>query len=512
MGGNQPRMSLRIGDAPITIEDVVRVARQGTKVTLSQSALRKVARSRTILESVVKSGKIVYGVNTGFGKLAEIRIPPSKAAKLQENLIRSHASGVGEPFPEDVVRAAIFLRLVTFLTGYCGVTVKLVDMVAKMLNQHIVPIVPEKGSLGASGDLAPSAHIALVMIGRGEAMVDSSKLDGAQALRRKGLNPIRLKPKEGISLINGTQVMTAIGALVLHDSLLLLKTADIAAAMTLEALEGSLEPFDEQIQKLRPYDGQLIVAQNISRIVAGSGLVKSTKDLQDPFSLRCVPQVHGAIRECVSFSKRIVETEINSVTDNPIVVPEKNQVLSGGNFHGQPVSMAMDLLALSMCQSSVISGSRIERLLNPMLSGLPAFLSENSGLHSGLMITQYVAQSLISENRVLSHPASIDHASVSAGQEDHASMGTIAARKAKQILDNAINVIAIELLAAAQALEFRKPTRQGKGTAAAYQIIRESVSPLHGDRELHRDVQSLVKLLKSGALVQKVGGAVGSLS
>lgn len=466
-----------------------------------------------MVERLVRERRPVYGITTGFGKFSDVPISAEQTAALQRNLLMSHACAVGEPLAPEVVRAMLLLRAQALSRGHSGIRVETLELLVAFLNRGLIPVVPEQGSLGASGDLAPLAHMCLPLIGLGEAIVDGERLPGAEALQRAGLSPVTLTAKEGLALINGTQAMTALGSLGLHDAQVLLKTADIAAALTAEALGAIPAAWDARVQALRLHAGQQAAGRNLRRLTEGSRLTTRPGQMrtQDPYTLRCIPQVHGASRTALEHVAQILEWEMNAVTDNPLLFPDGDEVISGGNFHGQPVALAMDYLAIAVAELADISERRIERLVNPQLSGLPAFLTRNGGVHSGLMITQYTAASLVSENKVLAHPASVDSIPSSANQEDHVSMGTTAARKARQVIANVRRVLAIELLCAAQAVEFVGPERLAPATRAVYDAVRERVAPLDGDRVLAPDIETLADLVHSGELVAAVEAVVGPL-
>ena len=504
--------AVRVG-RELCLDDVVRVARYGQPVGLDSESVERVRRSRAYIERLLREGRVVYGVTTGFGKLAQVRISPDNTGLLQRNLLLSHAIGVGEPLPTEVVRAMMLLRAHSLALGYSGVREAVIQLLIEMLNRWVHPIVPSQGSVGASGDLAPLAHMCLPMIGEGTAEYNGTVMSGGQAMRMAGLEPIELEAKEGLALINGTQAMTAIGALTLYDAIELCTLADIAGAMSLEALKGSLKPFDPRVVAVRPHPGAIIVSENFRKLGVNSPIHKSHEHcdkVQDAYSLRCIPQVHGASRDALHHCKTVVEREINSVTDNPLVFVEE-AVISAGNFHGQPVALAMDYAKIAIAELANISERRIEYLLDPALSGLPAFLAREGGLNSGLMISQYTAASLVSENKVLAHPASVDSIPTSANQEDHVSMGATAARQARMILENARWVLAIEFVVAAQALEFHKPLEPGPGVKSALSAIRTVVPPLETDRLLTPDVEAVRTLMCSGAIRQAVESAIGKL-
>lgn len=504
---------------PADLEDV---ARRRRRVVLEASARDKVQRARHAIEQVAGAGDSaprVYGVNTGFGALAETRISASEVRRLQKNLVRSHSTGVGPDMPEAAVRGMMLLRAQTLALGHSGVRVEVIELLCQMLERNVVPRVPAQGSVGASGDLAPLAHLALAMIGEGEARVDGEPCDGAEALRRAGLAPLELEAKEGLALINGTQYMTAYGVLAICDAAELLRVADIAGAMSLDALKGSARPFEERLMKLRPHPGQATVAANLRKLLSESAIMESHHDcnkVQDPYSLRCMPQVHGASRDALGWAREVLEREINSATDNPSVFVEaggRAEVVSGGNFHGQPVAYALDLAAIALAELGNISERRVEQLVNPALSsGLTPFLAKNSGLESGFMIAQVASASLVSENKVLCHPASVDSIPSSAGKEDHVSMGSIGARKLEQVVENVRRCLAIELLTAAQGLEQRRPLLGGRGVEAAHAAVRARVPALDDDRPLYRDIEAVAELIRDGSLSRQVSRAVDGLA
>jgi histidine ammonia-lyase len=502
----------------LSIEDVVRVAIKGEKVELSDESIEKVEHSRKYVENIIGRGEIVYGVTTGFGKFCNVVISPEDVRKLQINLIRSHSVGVGDYFPEEVVRAMMLLRINALARGYSGIRLSTLITLIEMLNKGVTPLVPCQGSLGASGDLVPLAHMALVMMGEGEAVFKGEILPGGKALERAGIKPVVLEAKEGLALINGTQAMSAVGSLALACAVNLSKAADICGALSFEALNGIIDALDERIQEVRPHPGQASCARNLRRLLHGSEFVTQQGQLkvQDAYALRCIPQVHGAVKDAIWHVKKVLEIEINSATDNPLIFPEEERVISGGNFHGEPVAINMDYLSIAVSELANISERRIERLVNPHLNeGLPAFLTEKGGLNSGLMISQYTAAALVSENKTLSFPASVDSIPSSANQEDHVSMGTIAARKALKIVENTTNVLAIELLCAAQALDFRmeknRSLKLGKGTDVVYKAVRDIVPKIVEDRVLSVDVKKLTNIIKSGELVKKVEEVIGEL-
>ncbi len=495
----------------LTLEEVGAVARGEAVVELSPEALAKVERARALVDRVAAGDAPVYGINTGFGTLAEVRIEKSDLRQLQRNLILSHAAGVGAPLPKHEARALMLLRANVLAKGYSGVRPQTLGLLLEMLNRDIVPVVPERGSVGASGDLAPLAHLALTLIGEGEVFAFGERLKSSEALARAGLAPSVLEAKEGLALVNGTQAICAVGALALIDAEELLEVADLAGAMTLEGLLGSHRPFIPEIHQIRPHAGQQAAAANLRALLKGSEIVESHVNcgkVQDPYSLRCMPQVHGAARDGIAFARQQLAVEINAATDNPLVFSDGEMLVSGGNFHGQPVSIGMDVLAMSITQLAAISERRIEQLVNPMLSGLPPFLTKNSGLNSGFMIGQVTAAALVVESRILCHPACVDSIPSSAGREDHVSMGMTASLKARQVVDHVRTVLAIELLAAAQALDFRRPLKPARAVHAAWERIRAAVPFMEQDRELHLDIAAVKALVDNGELLAAARNAI----
>ncbi|HEY7179274.1 MAG TPA: histidine ammonia-lyase [Gaiella sp.] len=497
----------------LTIDDVWDVAVERRPVALGTQGRTRAAAARAFLESQV--GDHTYGVNTGFGRFVSESIPPEHAAELQLRLLRSHACGVGEPYPEDVVRAAMLLRANTLAKGYSGARVETIELLVSMLVAGIVPHVPSRGSVGASGDLAPLAHLALPLVGEGEATVDGRSLTGIEALRASGLEPVTLAPKEGLALINGTQFMSAMAALALVRAKRLTNAADVACAMSLEALQGTPTSFHPAIHAARPLPGQVRSAANLRALLAGSAIVESHRwcdKVQDAYSLRCAPQVHGASRDLLEHVARTVAVELNAATDNPLVLLEEELIVSNGNFHGQPIAIGLDCLAIACAELANISERRTERLVNPSLSdGLPPFLvAREEGLNSGFMIPQYVAAALVSENKALCHPGSVDSIPTSAGQEDHVSMGNGAGLKALQVLANAERVLAIELLAGAQAVEFLAPLEPGVGVRAARELVRTLSDRVREDRPLSADIERVAGAIRDGSLEAAVEKGVGA--
>jgi histidine ammonia-lyase len=504
---------VEIGGA-LSIQDVVAVAR-GEPAALSPSAAERMRASRRIVDDKVSAGETVYGVTTGLGSLATVRLDPGEVRRLQHDLLRSHAVGVGPPLTDREVRAMLLLRAHVLALGYSGVRPVVVERLLELLNGEILPIVPEQGSLGASGDLAPLAHLALPLIGEGEVDFHGDRMPGHTALERAGIEPLALEPKEGLSLINGTQGMLAVGVLAAHRGAALAKAADVASALTIEAILATDRSFDERIHRLRPHPGQGDSASNLRKLLRGSEIVASHREsrhlVQDAYSLRCAPQVHGAFRDTLAHAEQVMTIEMGSVSDNPIVL-EDGEVLSGGNFHGQPVAVVLDALALATVSLASISERRLYRLLDPSTNnGLPAFLVDRAGLNSGFMLVQYTAAALVSESKSLAHPASVDSIPSSAGQEDHVSMGMTSARHARDCLANAEAVIALEVLGAAQGIDLRRPLKPAAGTAAALAAVREAVPFLDGDRQLKPDVDAAIELVRSGALVEAVEASIGAL-
>ncbi len=489
----------------LTLEEVRAVAEGRARAEIDPAARQRVRAARELVEARAGEDRPHYGINTGFGTLAEVSIPRPDLARLQRNLVLSHAAGVGEPLALPEARALVLLRANVLAKGHSGIREATLDLLVEMLNRGCIPVVPERGSVGASGDLAPLAHLALVVIGEGEAWVEGERLPGRRALERVGLSPIALAAKEGLALVNGTQAMTAVGTLSLLRAERLAAAADVAGAMTLEGLLGSHRPFLAEVQRARGQPGQSAAAAHLRELLADSPLNASHQGpgchkVQDPYSLRCMPQVHGAAREGIAFCRAILEREANAATDNPLIFAELGEIVSGGNFHGQPVSLALDVLAIAASHLATISERRVEQLVNPSLSGLPPFLAHQPGLDSGYMIAQVTSAALVSENKVLCHPASVDSIPSSAGREDHVSMGMTAALKARQVLENVRACLAIEMLVAAQALDLRLPLRPGPRVAEAHRRIRAVVPHLDGDRELHRDVQAVCRLVDEGSL------------
>ncbi len=495
-----------ITGADLTIEDVVSVARFHAKVELAPDAKKRIEDSKKIVNDIVESGVPTYGISTGFGELSTVAISKDQNGALQRNLIISHACGVGNPFPEDIVRAIMLLRLNTHASGFSGVTPAIPEILKDMLNEGVIPFVPEKGSLGASGDLANLAHIALSMIGEGKAYYKGELMPSKDALAKAGLKPVVLSGKDGLGIINGTPVMSGIGALAVHDAEQLVKTANMGASLVFEAFNGITAALDPRIHQSRPHKGQIETAKFLLEMLEGSSSINTREnDVQDPYTLRCVPQVHGASTDAIAHVREVLEIEINSVTDNPLVFPDNHDVISGGNFHGQPIALNMDFLGIAVSELANISERRTERMVNPQLNGgLPAFLIENGGVNSGFMIPQYTAASLVSENKVLAHPASVDSITSSGNKEDHVSMGTNAARKITEIIKNTRLVLAIEWLVAAQACDLRGIKQYGKGTAKMMKLIREHISKVSEDRILYNDIMKTLEIVSDDENINKL--------
>ncbi len=496
------------GDS-LSLEQLVNVARHGWKVELSERAVEKVRKSRAIVEDIVENNKVVYGITTGFGKFADVSISKEDCRQLQTNLILSHACGAGPLFPTDTVRSIMLLRANALAKGFSGVRLETLSTLVEMLNRGVHPQIPEKGSLGSSGDLAPLSHMVLPLLGEGEAEFGGEVLTGAEAMKRAGIPVIELTAKEGLALINGTCVMTGVGALAIYDSINLAKISDVAAALSLEALRGITDAYSSKIQDIRPHRGQMTTSKNVLALVEGSMFVTRQGQLrvQDAYALRCVPQVHGATKDALNYIRDKVVIEMNSATDNPIIA-EDGEVLSGGNFHGQPMALSFDFLGIAVAELANISERRLERLINFQLNDLPPFLVKHGGLNSGFMITQYAAAALVSENKVLAHPASVDSIPSSANQEDHVSMGTIAARKAMSIAENARRVLTTEIMAACQAIDFRAGLKLGAGTEEAYAAVREVVPFIEKDKIMYKEIDKVEELLASGKLLERVGKKV----
>lgn len=491
----------------LTLSQLKKILYTSEPVQASKESLTKVKNSRKAVEEIVNQEKTVYGINTGFGKLSDVRIDKNDVETLQLNLIHSHACGVGEPFPEVVSRAMLLLRANALLKGYSGVRPLIIDRLLILLNKAIHPVIPQQGSLGASGDLAPLSHLALTLLGEGEVFYKGTRIPAQQALQAEGLEPIMLSAKEGLALINGTQAMTAMGAVAYLEAEKLAYQSEKIAAVTMEGLRGIIDAFDDNVHQARGYQEQIDVAQRMRAYLAGSKLITVQGELrvQDAYSLRCIPQVHGATWQTLQYVKDKLEIEINAATDNPLIFDDGKKIISGGNFHGQPIALAMDFLGIAMAELANISERRIERLVNPQLNDLPPFLSSKPGLQSGAMIMQYVAASLVSENKTLAHPASVDSIPSSANQEDHVSMGTIGARHAYQIIQHTRQVLAIELICASQAAEIRGKEKMAAFTQRLVEQVRKYVAPIEVDRIFSNDMEKLSKALKKSFEIDSEG-------
>lgn len=497
---------ITLNGRPLSIEDVTKVARCEAPVALGAEARVAMERSRALVELAVADRAVVYGVTTGFGRFADRVIPTESIEQLQHNLIMSHAMGVGDPLPRFAVRAMMLLRAASLALGYSGVRPRVVEMLLDLLNADILPVVPAKGSVGASGDLAPLAHLALVLIGLGEAEAGEERLSGADALARAGLKPLRLTAKEGLALINGTQEMTALAVMVCDGAANALDVADIAGALSLDAVRGTNRPFAACVQDVRPHPGQVLAAARLRALTDQSQILASHRydrhKVQDPYSFRCMPQVHGASRDAAAYLRRVVEIEINSATDNPLIFADDGDIVSGGNFHGQPLAIGLDLAAIALAEIGSISERRIEAMLDPHFSELPAFLTVHGGVDSGFMVSQYTAAALVSENKVLAHPASVDSIPTSANQEDHVSMGVTAGLKALSVLANVETVLAIELLCAAEGIDYRRPLRSSPPLEAVHALLRTETAHVDADRPLYPDIAVASRMVREGRIAR----------
>jgi histidine ammonia-lyase len=510
----RPLEPVLLNGSRLGLEELEAVARAGRPVALTEPARAAVARARTVVADAIERGTVVYGVTTGFGSFADVVVPRDRLRELQLNLVRSHAAGVGDPLGEPETRALMLLRANVLAKGFSGIRPQTLDLLIAMINSRVHPVIPCQGSVGASGDLAPLAHLALALVGEGSCVHEGRALPAAEALSRAGLAPVALEAKEGIALINGTQLMTAVGGLALAEAQRLARTADVAGALSLDALKGTDVAFDPRIHAARPHPGQGASARNLRRLLAGSPIRESHRDcgkVQDAYSLRCMPQVHGAARDALAYVASAFGVELNAATDNPMVFAETAEMLSGGNFHGQPVAIASDVMAIAVAELGSISERRTERLVNPALSDLPAFLAREGGVQSGLMIAQVTAAALASENKALAHPASVDSIPTCANKEDHVSMGATAARKAAQVVANTRRILAIELLAGCQALEFLKPLRTSPPLEAVYERVRSRVAPHDRDRPLSPEIEAVAEMVRSGELAAAAASVCGTL-
>jgi len=508
-------MSIRIDGSPFSLDELRRFL-EGEKVEVSPSSKSRVRKVRAFVERALKSDRAYYGINTGFGLLSNRRIPKKELERLQLNLVVSHAVGVGEPFPQDVVRLMMLLRANVLALGYSGIRQETLDLLVGMLNRGVEPLVPSKGSVGASGDLAPLAHLALCMIGRGEAFHGGRRMDARRALKSAGLGPVKLLAKEGLALVNGTQAMAAMGALALMKLDNLLKVADIVGAMAVEGDSASRRPFDRRLQMLRPHPGQKATAANVRKLIAGSRIIASharCTRVQDPYSFRCIPQVHGAVKDAVAYARGVIMRELGSCTDNPIIFADDEEIVPGGNFHGEPLAIAMDTVCIAAAELGSISERRVAILTAPLAGEIDEkFLTPEAGINSGLMMPHVTMSALVSENKVLAHPASVDTIPTSGGQEDHVSMGTHAARKALEVIANVEEILAIELFAACEAIDLQGGRgRPGRGTGAVHDLVRGAVPEIEGDREYRRDMELCARMVRSGEVVRAAEDACGEL-
>ncbi len=494
---------MEICGRPISLTRLREIAFEHESLALTEDARERIRKSRRVVEEILRRGDVVYGISTGFGKFADVRIAPDALRQLQLNLVRSHACGIGPPLSVPEVRAMMVLRANVLALGFSGVRLEIVEFLCEMLNRGVHPVIPEKGSVGASGDLAPLAHLALAIIGEGESFSGNERLPSADALSRAGMKPLSLEAKDGLALLNGTQAMHAVGGLALFRAQRLARVADVAGAMTLESLMGTPRAFDVRLHQARPHSGQIEAAQHMRALLRESEIRESHREndprVQDAYSIRCIPQVHGAVRDALSHAEEVLAIESASATDNPLVFPDTGDVISGGNFHGAPLAIVLDYAAIAVTDLMSISERRTESLVNPALNyGLPAFLARQPGLQSGLMIAHVAAAALLNEAKVLAHPASIDNVPTSAGKEDHVSMGMTAALKLRSIVDNAESLLAIELLAGAEALEHRRPLRAGVGVEAAFTVVRKYAAPLLDDRSLANDLAQIASAIRRG--------------
>ncbi len=511
-------MELVLNGQNLSIDHVYQVAyskKGALKISIDSKAMEKMKASRAFVFDIVKKGKPVYGINTGFGALSSMHIQEKDLAQLQVNLIRSHCTGVGKPFSKEITRAIMLLRANCLISGFSGVEPTTVQLLLDFINEHITPVVPEKGSVGASGDLAPLSHIALALIGEGEVEVDGKVIPSKEAIAKIGKTPAVLGPKDGLALINGTACMAALGALAVFEARAIMKLADIASTLTMDAVKGTDKAYNPKITMLKPHKGQIASVENLNKLVKGSALKDSHPDchkVQDPYSLRCVPQVHGACRQTLQHAEEVITTELNAVTDNPLIFVESGEVISGGNFHGEALALAMDYLAMGVAEICNISERRIEKMMNPVFSELPAFLTKNSGLNSGLMIAHVTAAALVSENKYLCHPASVDSVPTSTDKEDHVSMGVTAGRKLHEVVANAKSVLGIELLCNTQALDLQRPLTTSPALEAVYATIRHHVEPIGEDRIFYKDINNIISLINSGDIVAAVESKIGVLN
>lgn len=505
---------LEIEGRNLTVEKSVEAVRGGMKLKLAGESAERVKSARKLVDKWIKNNEIVYGITTGFGEFKDVRIGQKDTEKLQINLLMSHSAGVGCQIPPEIVKLMLLFRINSLAKGHSGVRLELLQFLIKIFNSDIIPVIPSQGSVGSSGDLSPLSHLSLVLIGEGKCQYKGKTMKADNALRLAGLKPIRLSAKEGLALTNGTQMMSGYLCKSLSESIYLAKMSDIAAGFSLEALKGTDKAYSDRLQKVRPHPGQIKTARNLRKILKNSEIMKSHIDcdkVQDAYSTRCVPQVHGAVKDTINFVKSVLETEINSATDNPLIFPETGEHIEGGNFHGEPLALAADYLAIAISEIGNISERRIYRLTDGTLSGLPRFLIKNGGLNSGLMISQYTAAALVSENKVLCHPASVDSIPTSASQEDHNSMGSISARKCLEVVNNVKKIVAIEFLCASQALEFLKPLKPGIGIKKGYDIIRKHISPIENDVIISDEIEKIYDIIFNSNILQEIEKTAGKL-
>lgn len=506
---------IQLNGQNLTVSIAKEIVDNNLQIGISPSANNKIKRSRNVIEKWIKNDEVIYGVTTGFGEFKDVKIPHKDIEKLQHNLIISHSAGVGEPLPRNIVRMMLLLRINSLVKGYSGVRLELLEQLIKIFNLGITAYIPSQGSVGSSGDLAPLSHLAGIVIGEGYAYFGNEILPARHVLAEHGLKPFKLSAKEGLALINGTQMMTAFAVETLYRTERLSKLADISGALSIEALKGTDTAFKDILQKVRPHKGQINTAANLRKLLKQSEIRKSHIDcskVQDAYSLRCMPQVHGAVKDTIEYVKGVIETEINSATDNPLIFADTNEHIEGGNFHGEPVALVMDFLKIAISELGNISERRTARLVDGSLSGLPRFLTAKGGLNSGLMIAQYTAASLVSENKVLCHPASVDSIPTSANQEDHNSLGSIAARKCFEVLNNTEKIIAIETLCASQGIDFLRPLKCGKGTENAYRLLRKSVKHIDEDINTANYIAETADVIFSREYLSSVEKSTGKLA
>jgi histidine ammonia-lyase len=502
----------------LTIEELAFIANAKpgqVQLSIDPQSLDKMKKSRQVILDIVKKGKPVYGINTGFGALASKQIANEDLAQLQYNLIRSHCTGIGKPFSREVTRAIMLARANCLIQGFSGVTPETIELLLEFINHDINPVVPEKGSVGASGDLAPLSHVALALIGEGDVEYQGKILRSDFAIHQIGREAAQLGPKDGLALINGTSVMLALGCLALVEANKIVKQADIISCLTLDAVRGTASAFDRRISQLKPQPGQIAVSDNLLKIIDGSEIVNSHKEdgkVQDPYSLRCIPQVHGACRQTIKHAEEVLTIELNSVTDNPLVFPETGEVVSGGNFHGEALALCMDYLAMGLAEICSIAERRVEKMMNPHFSDLPAFLTKNSGLNSGLMIAHVTMAALASENKYLCHPASVDSIPTSTDKEDHVSMGVTSGRKLHEVISNVQHGLAIELLCNTQGLDFLRPLLSSPALEKVHTLVRKHVAIIEEDRTFHKDIETLARLIKSSEIINEVESVTGPLA